>query len=125
VPDRTADLLIRVAEFVRRLKPEEVAALASGEARLEVVFKASRATKPAAAAVDSACVEADLKALPDRASARQYLKDLKFTKQMLTELARQLNVPVAAKDTIAVVQDKIVEQKVGFRLDADAIHARR
>jgi hypothetical protein len=125
VPDRTADLLIRVAEFLRKLPADQLDALASGEAKLEVVNKSPRATKSAALAVDAARVEADLRALPDRASALQYLKDLKLTKQSAAELARRLNVPVTTKDTGPVVLNKIVEQKVGFRLDSDAIYARR
>ena len=125
MPDRTADLLIRVAEFLRKLPADQLDALASGEAKLEVVFKTPRTAKPAALAIDAARVEADLKALPDRASALQYLKDLKLAKQSLAELARRLDVPVTTKDTGPVVLHKIVEQKVGFRLDSDAIYARR
>jgi len=125
VPDRTADLLVRIAELLRRLKPDEVAALESGEARLEVVFKTPRAKASVPLAVDAARVDSDLKALPDRASAQQYLKDLRLAKGPLAELAQQLDVPVAAKDSAAVIITKIAEQKVGFRADTDAIFARR
>lgn len=125
MPDRTADLLVRVAELLRRLKPEEVEALQTGEARLEVVFKTPRAKAPVALSVDIARVGADLKALPDRNSALRYLKDLKLAKAPLAELASRLDVPVAAKDAAATIMQKIVEQKVGLRLDSDAIYARR
>jgi chromosome partitioning protein len=125
VPDRTADLLLRVAEFLRKLPADQLDALASGEARLEVVSKVPRAAKPVALKVSAEQINLDLKSLPDRASATQYLKDLKLQKAPLMELARQLDVPVVAKDAAAAVITKIVEQKVGHRLDVDAIYERR
>jgi hypothetical protein len=125
VPDRTAALLARVAEFLRSLKPDELDALEAGEARLQVVFKTARAKAPATLAVNAEQVNLDLKALQDRASAVQYLKDLRLKKPELVELARQLDVPLAASDTIDKAIAKIVEQKVGHRLDSDAIYARR
>lgn len=125
MPDRTASLLARVAEFLRTLKPEELEALEAGEARLQVVFKTQRVAKPVALTLDVARIEADLKALPDRASALQYLRDRRLKRVELMELARQLNVPVATKETTVAILSKIVEQKVGFRADSDAIFARR
>ena len=126
MPDRTADLLIRVAEFLRRLPAEQLDALASGEAKLEVVYKSARPkAAPSKLALNLEQVNLDLKALPDRASATRYLADLGLKKPELVSLATQLEVPVASKDTAAAIVKKIVEQKVGQRLDAEAIFNRR
>src|SRR5262249_10276227 len=119
VPDRTADLLIRVAEFLRKLPADQLDALASGEARLEVVFKTARAPKEAALAINVEQVGLDLKALPDRASAQRYLTDLRLKKPEMTSLATQLHVPVSSKDSVAAMISKIVAQKVGQRLDSE------
>lgn len=127
-PDRTADLLVRVAEFLRKLPAEQLDALAAGEARLEVVPKGARVTgAPAKAkatvelAISVDQVEADLKSLDDRQAATQYLKDLKLKKPQLVELARALNVGGPASANVAAIIGRIVEQKVGYRLDIDAI----
>jgi hypothetical protein len=125
VPDRTAALLLRVAEFLRSLKPDELDALESGEARLQVAFKTARAKAPTTLAVNAERVELDLKALQDRAAALRYLKDLGLKKPGLVELARRLDVPITGKDTVTTIPTKIVEQKVGHRLDSEAIYARR
>lgn len=125
MPDRTAALLARVAEFLRSLKPDELDALEAGEAKLQVVFKTARAKATAPLTTNANQVNHDLKSLPDRASAMQYLKDLKLSKPQLVELAKQLDVPLAGNDTAAKAIAKIVEQKVGHRLDSEAIYARR
>ncbi|GIH03165.1 hypothetical protein Rhe02_12320 [Rhizocola hellebori] len=129
--ERTHDVLVKVAEFLRKLPDDQVDALLSGEARLELIPKGHRvaapagAKKPAALDISAEQVNADLKALNDRAAATKYLKDLKLAKAPLAELAKQLDVACASKDTAAIIMERIVEQKVGRRLSSDAIFARK
>ena len=125
-PDRTAELLVRVAEFLRKLPLEQVEALAAGQARLEVVPKGARITTSvpkakAALTIAPDRVEADLKSIGDRQAAAQYIKDLNLKKAELFELALAMNVAVIKSATIPVIVGKIVEQKVGHRLDTEAI----
>ncbi len=126
MPDRTADLLIRVAEFLRKLPADHLDALASGEARLEVVFKNVRPPKSAAVlSVSPEQVNLDLKSLPTRHDAQQYLNGLRLKRPELAALATALEVPFTSKDSASNIITKIVEQKVGQRLDVEAIFERR
>ena len=117
-------LLQRVSEFLKKLTPEDLQALETGEARLSVVHKTPPRKATAAAAplaLDVEQVNADLKAINDRSMAARYLTDLKLSKANTVELAKRLDVPVASKDSISTIITKIVDQKVGYRLDTNAI----
>lgn len=115
-------LLQRVSELLKKLSPEDLLALETGEAKLQVVHKTPpRKAAAAPLALDVAQVNSDLKAISDRSMAARYLTDLKLKKPQMVELAKGLEVPVAGKDSIATIVSKIVEQKVGYRLDTNAI----
>jgi hypothetical protein len=113
-------LLQRVSEFLRKLSPEDIQALETGEAKLSVVHKATP-RKTASLTLDVEQVNTDLKAIDDRAMAARYLMDLKLAKPQVVQLAKALSVPVLSKDSAATIISKIVEQKVGNRLDTNAI----
>ncbi|WP_432989887.1 hypothetical protein [Dactylosporangium sp. CA-233914] len=126
--DRTYDMLQQIGEFLKKLKKDEYDALLAGDSRLMVVPKGARISggtvrkmEPVALAVNAEQVDADLRSLGDRQSAARYLDDLKLKKAQIQQLAKELNVHVRAKDTIAQIRDLIVEQKVGHRLAHDAI----
>ncbi|HZM84191.1 MAG TPA: hypothetical protein VFC19_51385 [Candidatus Limnocylindrales bacterium] len=118
----TIVLLQRVSEFLKKLSPEDLQALETGEARLAVVHKTPpRKTAAAPLTLDVEQVNTDLKAINDRSMAARYLTDLKLPKPQLVQLAKGLDVPIVSKDSIATIMAKIVEQKVGYRLDTNAI----
>lgn len=123
--DRTHEILLRVADFLRKLPADQIEALASGEAKLELVGITRRTKEPVVLPVDATQVNSELKALNDRADAARYLRDLRLNKQQMQELARKLDVPCGSKDTMASIMGNIVEQKVGRRLVSDAIFNRR
>jgi len=115
-------LLQRVSEFLKKLSPEDLQALETGEARLSVVHKTPpKRTAAASLALDVEQVNADLKAINDRGMAARYLTDLKLSKPQTVELAKRLDVPILSKDSAATIVAKIVDQKVGYRLDTNAI----
>jgi hypothetical protein len=119
-------VLVRVAEFLKKVPPEQLEALASGEAKLEIVgvrsrAAASRAKAAAPSDVDSAEVRQRLAGFTSVADATRYLDGLGLKAAGLKALAAELGVPVAARDTMAKVRDAIVRAKVGAVLDADAI----
>jgi hypothetical protein len=115
-------LLQRVSEFLKKLTPEDIEALETGEAKLSVVHKTPpRRAAAAPLALDIEQVNTDLKAISDRSMAARYLTDLKLKKPQVVELAKGLEVPIASKDSIPTIVAKIVEQKVGYRLDTNAI----
>ena len=121
--DLAHNVLLRVAEFLRKLPESELADLASGEAKLEVVPKGGRAparTAKAAALPRPAQEIADtMRQIGDRAAARQYLVDLKLTVPSLKQLATELGITV--RGTKDAVIGGIVEWAVGRRLDSDVM----
>jgi hypothetical protein len=118
-------VLLKVAEFVRKLPADQLRDLADGTARLELVPKGGRTaarTRPAAAAtVPAQQVRADLAAFGDTAAARQYLIDLKLTVPQLRAVARELGITVASKATKEQVLQSLVQWTVGRRLDSESI----
>ncbi|MFY1700734.1 hypothetical protein ACN28G_03125 [Micromonospora sp. WMMA1923] len=117
-------VLLRVAEFVRALPADQLAALADGTAKLAVIDKARPAARPAAAAspgVDTDRVRADLAAIGDRAAGARYLADLKLTVAKLRALARELGITVPSKAKKAEIEQDILQWTVGRRLDSAAI----
>jgi hypothetical protein len=123
--DLAHDVLIRVAELIRKLPAEELADLASGEAKLEVVPKGGRRAAPARAAGDALPRPAEeirttMVEIGDRAAVRRYLEvDLKLTIPKLKRLASELGITVTG--TKVKILDGIVEWAVGRRLDSEAI----
>jgi hypothetical protein len=121
----THDVLIRVAEFLRKLPADQIADLARGDARLEVVPKggrvASTRAKPAADLPRPAAeIEQTMRGIGDRAAVRRYLEiDLRLTLPKLQALGRELNITVRTNKQRAL--DDIVEWAVGRRLDSEAI----
>lgn len=124
----TADLahgvLVRLADFLRKLPADQLAGLADGTAKLAVVPKGERAAaarpvKPAPVTAEQ--VRAELIRIGDRAGGRRWLEDQRLTVAQLVGLARELEIAIGSKPRKADVLDKIVQQVIGRRLDFDAI----
>lgn len=120
--DLTHDVLLRVAEFLRRLPADQIADLAAGAAKLEVVPRGGRPAAGPAAAVPLPRppkeIDAELSALGDRAAGARYLDGLGLTVSQLRALARALGIAVASRATKAQARDTIVQWTVGRRLDS-------
>ncbi|WP_433118362.1 hypothetical protein [Micromonospora sp. CA-246542] len=118
-------VLLRVAEFVRTLPVDRIAALADGTAKLAVVDRARPAARsaaaPASAGVDADRVRTDLAAIGDRAAGTRYLADLKLTVVKLRALARELGIAVPSKAKKADIEHDILQWTVGRRLDSAAV----
>jgi hypothetical protein len=128
--DLAHEVLIRVAEFIRKLPPDQLADLASGDARLDVVPRGDRRpapSRPAAARPGTlelprpaADIARTMSEIGDRAAARRYLEvDLKLTVDKLKLLASELDITV--RGTKSKLLDGVVEWAVGRRLDSEAI----
>ena len=126
--DLAHEVLIRVAEFIRKLPADQLADLASGAARLDVIPKGGRVAKAAdtrAAATKplprpAQEIATTLSGIGDRGAARRYLDvDLKLTVAQLKDLAAQLGITVSGLKPR--ILDGIVEWAVGRRLDSEAI----
>jgi hypothetical protein len=126
----THEVLLRVAEFLRKLPPEQLADLAAGSAHLEVVSSspvegARRQRLPVRQRTPAVelprpigQVGADLGNLTDRAAAVSYLDDLKLSVAQLRSLAAGLGIAVSSKATKAQARDTIIQWTVGRRADA-------
>ncbi|MEV4514530.1 hypothetical protein AB0K00_36910 [Dactylosporangium sp. NPDC049525] len=124
--DLAHDVLLKVAAFVKSLPADQLADLASGEARLSLVPRGGRPaaaaparTKPLSRPV--AEIETMLAEIGTRAAAVQYLNDERLTVAQLRELAKVLGVALPSKSTKEAVTTKIVDSVVGRRLDSSAI----
>lgn len=129
--DLTHDVLVRVAEFLRKLPSDALAGLAAGTAKLEVVPNPSklpsrmRAVPPAGPTVTLPVPATEigeaLAAQPDRASATRYLDELRLTLAQLRGLAAALGIAVSSKATKVQARDTVVQWTVGRRRDAAVI----
>jgi hypothetical protein len=134
----THEVLLRVAEFLRKLPTDQLEDLASGSAMLEVVTKPPppqprRRSEPLAPGVALPVrtatpkvplprpveeIGAELSNLTERSTAAAYLDDLKLTVAQLRSLAAGLGIAVSSKATKAQARDTIVQWTVGRRADA-------
>jgi hypothetical protein len=126
----THEVLLRVAEFLRKLPADALEDLASGSAQLEVVSRSplDTARRPKLPVRErTVAVElprpigqigSDLSNLNDRAAAASYLDDLKLSVAQLRSLAAGLGIAVSSKATKAQARDTIVQWTVGRRADA-------
>ncbi|HTJ39232.1 MAG TPA: hypothetical protein VL738_38895 [Dactylosporangium sp.] len=126
--DLAHEVLLRVAAFVKTLPADQLADLASGAAKLELVPKGGRPARPAKAAPALSRpvgeIESMLSELTTRQAATQYLNDLKLTVPQTRELAKALNVAVPSKATKVAITTAIVDATTGRRLDSAALSAR-
>ena len=119
-------VLLQVADFLRKLPADQLAELADGNAKLEVVPKGGRPARstraPARPApVTAEQVRAELAAIGDRGAGRRWLADQRLTVLQLRDLARQLGVSVLSKARKDELLDQIVQSTIGRRLDFETL----
>jgi hypothetical protein len=121
--DLTHGVLLRVAEFLRKLPADQLAALADGTAKLEIVPKGGRRAAPAAkpAPVTADQVRAELTRIGDRAAGRRWLADQRLLVAQLRALAGELGISVPSKARKDDLLDQIIQWTIGRRLDSEAI----
>jgi hypothetical protein len=109
-----------------RIACDAIGKLKADELRLLVEGKGSFAFVPLGASVtasgpDVHDIRARLDALQSRREAVAYVDGLKLKKPALVTLARQLDIAVTGKETVAEVKRRIIEGTVGTRADVAAI----
>lgn len=126
----THEVLLRVAEFLRKLPADQLQELASGSAQLEVVSRsplvaARRSRLPVRERTPAVElpkpieeIGAQLSNMVDRAAAVSYLDELQLSVAQLRSLAAGLGIAVASKATKQQARDTIVQWTVGRRADA-------
>jgi hypothetical protein len=120
----THEVLLRVAEFLRKLPSDQLKDLASGSAKLEVVRPTNRRlparepTPPVPLPRPVEEISAKLSGLVDRVAAARYIDDLHLSGAQLRSLALALGISVPSKATKPQARDTIVQWTVGRRADA-------
>jgi len=120
----THGVLLKVAEFLRKLPTEQLEELARGNAKLELVGRKAPAQRAKPLLPRPAEeIRATLEGIGDRVAARRYLEtDLKLTVAGLQALGGAFGFTVRSRKPQAL--DDVVEWTVGRSQDADVI-ARR
>ena len=123
----TSKLLSIVFDILGSMDDQEIDLLIQGKATLRVVEN-NRSKK--ATPIDDSCLDEaissmaqKLSAADSRASAENLLASINQPrrKDFLLRLAKTCGVRVESKDSIAIIERKLVENVVGARLDSEAI----
>jgi hypothetical protein len=123
----THEVLLRVAEFLRKLPTRQLQDLAAGTAKLEVVKPTERKlpTRERVAAVPLPLpveeIGAKLTSQTERAAAARYLDELKLSGAQLRSLALALGIAVTSKANKTQARDTIVQWTVGRRVDGSIL----
>jgi hypothetical protein len=122
----THGVLLKVADFLRKLPADQLEDLARGVAKLELVGRRTPVRKTAAKPAlprPAEEIRATLEGIGDRVAARRYLEtDLRLTVAGLQALGAAFEFTVRGRKPQAL--DDVVEWTVGRSQDSDAI-ARR
>ena len=117
---------MRLAEWLKQLSAEEWAAVRGGSlvppaSAIAPLGKPPRSRKKAdpGPLVDQLVV--DLKGAADRETATSLLQGKGVTNEVLRSVAAALDIPASSKDRKDVLQMRIVESTIGFRLRSQAI----
>jgi hypothetical protein len=119
----THEVLLRVAEFLRKLPTRQLQDLATGTAKLEVVKPTARKLPtrdrmaPVALPRPVEEIGAALTDHTDRAAAARYLDELRLSAAQLRSLALALGIAITSKATKTQARDTIVQWTVGRRVD--------
>jgi hypothetical protein len=113
-------LLRKFAEFTKKLTPEQLSAVASGDLKFGLLDGTGR-TKPALPPVDIDQLRADLHAMTSRMEAANRIDKLGLTVPGLKDLARVLGVSISGVTKKDAIRDRIVEHAVGRRLTSSTL----
>ena len=123
-----ADVLSKVAHAIRQLDDSEIKTLLAGDFCVELVLenqehrrsKNSKSLDADAQTVISEVAQL-LGDLDDREQGRILLEHRLPKKQLLTHLARHLDLPLQKRETMERLKEKIIEATIGYRLRSRAI----
>jgi hypothetical protein len=121
IVDISVALLRKFAEFTKKLTPDQLAAVASGELRFGLLDGPLRKTPPSKPMVNIEQLAATLSTMTSRAAASDHIDGLGLTVPMLKETAKALGVSIIGVTKKDAIRDRIVEHTVGFRLNSNTI----
>jgi hypothetical protein len=123
-----AEVLSKVAQAVRQLDESEIETFLAGDFRVEFVLEtqANRRNKNSRnlnvdVQKDISEVAELLRNLDDRDQGRALLEQRVPNKNLLTHLARYLDLPLQKREPVDRLKEKIIEATIGYRLRSRAI----
>jgi len=121
IVDTSVALLRKFAEFTKRLTPEQLAAVASGELKFGLLDGPPKRAKPSKPVVNIDQLAAALSAMTSRAAAADHIDGLRLTVPALKDIAKALGASITRVTKKDAIRDRIVEHTVGFRLNSNTI----
>lgn len=118
----SADILQRVAAFLRSLTPKELEELASGRAQLSLASRNRKRSGPEELSPKSVeGIIRKLRSLGTREDGSVYLAQEAPARAHLVQIAVAMDVPAPKSDTVTKLRERLVETAIGYRLRSDAI----
>jgi len=121
IVDVSVALLRKFAEFTKKLTPEQLAGVASGELKFGLLDGPPKSLKPSKAVVNVDQLAVVLSAMTSRTAAADHIDGLGLTAPALKETAKALGASTTGVTKKDAIRDRIVEHTVGFRLDSSTI----
>jgi hypothetical protein len=112
-------LLRKFADFTKRLSPEQLEALVSGELKFGLLEPPT--PKVGRLPVEADKLAAELAAVSSREAAIAHIDRLKLTPDQLKGLAKDMGASVTGVTKKDAFRDRIVEHVLGFRLNSQTI----
>jgi hypothetical protein len=126
-----AGILKIVAKFISTMSQQDLRDLASGVATLKLVRRErpARQVEMAIGAPGNTVpyyekLRDELGSVESTIDGHRILRDAQLTRSELEKFARSLDLPVTKKDSIARLEEKIVESLIGSRLNSRAVRGR-
>jgi hypothetical protein len=120
--ERAAEVVRRVAIFLRTLTDKDIDDLVAGRVRLTLAAPpAKRSTPRTVEKIDIEALRRELSTKATREDGMSLLDSLGLTRESLRQVAATLDIPTPKTDTVARLKDRIIEATIGYRLRSEAI----
>ena len=111
-----------VYDFLVRRSEEEIDALISGAAKLEIQFTREKPSRSAGVSEEEMRdIFAEIKAFETVEQAQDYFASKSFNKTVLRALAKQGDIPIIGKDRNDKIVQRIISSLVGSKLRYKAL----
>jgi hypothetical protein len=122
--EKAAEVLRKVATFLRGLTEDEIDDLLAGRTRLTLVGRSTR--KPVSRTsvtpeLDVDALRRELTAKATREEGMSLLNSLSPTRETLRQIASAIDIPAPKTDTVERLKERIIEATIGYRLRSQAI----
>lgn len=125
--NRISQLIMKIAKEISRYDDDDLLMLLRGELDIEIklIKRAPKEAQPRTRTQDhdpifSSMVE-EMKFMKSREEGSAFLQNKGLSKKDLYRMAKHIDISVTNRDSKSVLEDKIIEAIIGFRLRSKAI----